>query len=81
MGRDETTPLEGGHMKPWIIDRIENDRREQEWQPVPLRIQPPPPGWIEEERQRREQEGPHDRGVAIIGDDKPSDRGVVIIDL
>ena len=38
----------------------------------------PPSG---EERQRREQETPRDRGVAIIGDDTPSERGVVVIDL
>ncbi len=68
-------------MNPGIIDRSETDRREQEWRPVPLRIQPPPPGWTEEERRRHEQEDPRDRGVTIIGDNEPSERGVVIIDL
>lgn len=65
-------------MKPWIIDRIEEQRRRQEWQPVPLRIQRPPPEWRERPRQ---DERRSDRGVCIIGDDSSSDRGVTIIDL
>ena len=81
MERMKTPLLKGDDMKPWIIDRIDNDRREQEWQPVPLRIQPPPPAWIEEERRRHRKDHPRDRGVSIIGDDAPSERGVVIIAL
>jgi|GEM_PF-1766373 len=68
-------------MKPWIIERIENDRRENEWKPVPLRIQPPPPEWVEEQRRRSEREAPQERGITIIGDDESSDRGVFIIDM
>ncbi|MCO4770386.1 MAG: hypothetical protein KDA24_10180 [Deltaproteobacteria bacterium] len=68
-------------MKPWIIDRIENDRRESEWKPVPLRIQQPPPEWLEEQRRRQERDAPSHRGVTIIGGDEPSDRGVFIIDM
>ena len=68
-------------MKPWIIDRIEKQRRQQEWQPIPLHIQQPPPEWIEQ--RRREQESDRDRsdrGVTII-DDSTTNRGVTIIDL
>jgi hypothetical protein len=32
-------------MKPWMIDRIEQQRRENEWQPQALRIPVPPAGW------------------------------------
>ena len=68
-------------MKPWITDRIEKDRAQREWKPVPLRIQQPPPEWIEEQQRRQEQQHPSDRGVTIIGEDTDSDRGVFIIDL
>ena len=68
-------------MKPWIIERIEQQRRNQEWQPVPLHIQQPPPEWIERQRQNEQRRDRSDRGVCIIGDDAPSDRGVTIIDL
>jgi hypothetical protein len=55
-------------MRPWIIDRIEEQRREEQWQRLPLRIQQPPPEWIEEQerRERQEDEEPGDRGVTII---------------
>ncbi len=69
-------------MKPWIIERIEEQRRRQEWQPIPLHIQQPPPEWIE--RHRRDQDSDRedtDRGVTIIGEDRASQRGVTIIDL
>ena len=68
-------------MKPWIIDRIEHDRRRQEWKPVPLHIQQPPPEWIERQREQQRRQERSDRGVCIIGDETPSDRGVTIIDL
>ncbi len=69
-------------MKPWIIDRIERRREDEAYRPVPLRIQPPPPEWIEQKRREQEPEQRRDRGVTIIGDeDERTDRGVVIIDL
>lgn len=55
-------------MRPWIIERIEQERQQDEWRPIPLRIQQPPPEWIEEQERRRqeqEQETPQ-RGVVII---------------
>lgn len=69
-------------MKPWIIERIEEQRRRQEWQPIPLHIRQPPPEWIEQRRIDRESgQGNSDRGVTIIGNERPTDRGVTIIDL
>lgn len=57
-------------MDAWIIERIERDRREQQRdQREQLRIQPPPAEWLEYEERRRKDE-----------DDKPSDRGVWIIE-
>jgi len=56
-------------MKPWIIERIEQERREREWEPQPLHIQRPPPEWIEEQERRRESEessGETGRGVWIF---------------
>ncbi len=41
-------------MKPWIIERIEQERRDREWAPQPLHIQRPPPEWIEEQERRRD---------------------------
>jgi hypothetical protein len=68
-------------MKPWIIERIEEQRRQQEWQPIPLHIQQPPPEWIEQRRRERESDRERsDRGVTII-DDSTTNRGVTIIEL
>ena len=52
-------------MKPWIIDRIEKDRRDREWTPQPLRIQRPPPEWIEEQRRRREEQPEEETGRGV----------------
>ena len=58
-------------MEPWIRERVERQRREQEDRRIPLRIHQPPPEWIEhhEEQRRRQQR------------DEAPQRGVVIIDL
>jgi hypothetical protein len=56
-------------MKPWIIDRIEKERRDQEWAPQPLHIHRPPPEWIEEQERRREEQPSSEeagRGVWIF---------------
>jgi len=56
-------------MQPWIRERIERERREQEDRRIPLHIQEPPPEWIDEMNRRRaeheEQPTPR-RGVVII---------------
>jgi hypothetical protein len=46
-------------MKPWMIERLAQQRRENEWQPESLRIPVPPPGW-EPREERCDDEG---RGV------------------
>jgi hypothetical protein len=56
-------------MRPWRRDRIDKDPPEGSWEPQPLRIQPPPPEWVEEqERRKREREDERDgeRGVWIL---------------
>jgi hypothetical protein len=57
-------------MDPWMIERIEDERRRQEQQDrrIPLRIHEPPPEWVEEQqrRQEAEQREPSNRGVWII---------------
>jgi hypothetical protein len=68
-------------MKPWIIERIEKDKAQPSWERVPLRIQPPPPEWIEQEQRRHERSGPSERGISILGEDEGTERGVLIIDL
>lgn len=68
-------------MKPWIIDRIENRKQNNEFTRAPLRIQQPPPEWLEKQRGGQEPRA-GDRGVTIIGGDEPTtDRGIFIIDL
>ena len=52
-------------MRAWIIERIERERREQQWQPRPLHIQQPPPEWVEEQERLREDEGPKDEGRGV----------------
>jgi len=56
-------------MQPWIIERIEKERREQERARLPLHIQRPPPEWVEEQERRREEEQSSEesnRGVWIL---------------
>ena len=56
-------------MKPWIIERIEQERRERESHRIPLRIHQPPPEWIEEQERLRREELERrwpQRGVCII---------------
>ncbi len=57
-------------MKPWMIERTEQERQQRRWQPLPLRIQQPPPEWIEEQERRQREE--HERQAPR--------RGVVEID-
>jgi Mg-chelatase subunit ChlI len=55
-GSPPTRSPEEAAMKPWITERIEQQRAEREWQPQPLRIQPPPPEWVEEQERRSREE-------------------------
>ena len=51
-------------MKPWMIERMEQERRENEWRPQPLRVPTPPPGWAEEQARREsDAEAESNRGV------------------
>ena len=55
-------------MRAWVIERMKQERRDQEWQPQPLHIQHPPPEWIEEQERKRDEEssGESSRGVWIF---------------
>ena len=56
-------------MRPWIIERQREERRQREWRPEPLRIRQPPREWIEEQERRRSDEAERNqptRGVLII---------------
>ena len=56
-------------MEPWIRDRLERERQERSWRRQPLRIQPPPPEWVEERERERERDPDEEndgRGVWIF---------------
>jgi hypothetical protein len=52
-------------MEAWIIERMEQEKRDREWTPEPLRIQQPPPEWLEEQARRRDEKSREDTGRGV----------------